>query len=128
MYFFAGFIGLSLQQSDSKNGFEPDYLDSDAKKEHKNIFQVLVGTIAIFLIMCSAITKYSEVIYLNIPTALGGSKLEVATLFIGDKKIDAEVIQETSNWFLIINRSSGNIEKIKSSDINKIVYQKEKLP
>ncbi|OLQ88277.1 hypothetical protein BIY22_08925 [Vibrio panuliri] len=128
VYFVAGLLGLSLQQADSKNGFEPDYLDPDAKEEHENRFQLLVGSIAIFLIMWSAITKYSEVIYPNIPTALGGSKLEAATLFIGDEKIDAEVIQETSNWFLIINSSSGTIEKIKSSGITKIVYQKERLP
>lgn len=125
MCFFLGLVGLALQQADRKSGFEPDYLDSCAKKEHENSFQLVVGSIAILFIIWSAITKYSEIIYPNIPTALGGSKLEPATLFIGDKKIDAKIIQETNNWFLVINSSSGSVEKIKSSGINKIVYQNE---
>lgn len=125
MCFFLGLVGLALQQADRKSGFEPDYLDSGAKKEHENSFQLLVGSMAILFIIWSAITKYSEIIYPNIPTALGGSKLESATLYIGDKKINAKIIQETNNWFLVINSSSGSIEKIKSSGINKIVYQNE---
>ncbi|HHF0549689.1 TPA: hypothetical protein ACPHT3_004335 [Vibrio alginolyticus] len=127
MYFFAGFLGLALQQVDSKNGFEPDYLDSGAKSEHENRFQLLIGSIAIFLMIWSAITKYSEVIYPNIPTALGGSRLESATLYLDDDQYDVDVIQETKSWFLILNNNTGNVEKIKVSDINKIVYRRDEL-
>ena len=122
IYFFFGYIGISLYQADKKYGIEPDYLDEQAKDEHEDIFQMFVGVIALFFMLWSVISNYSNFIYPKFPTALGGSKLEQAQLFIKDKVIVSNVVQETERWFLIVNTKTGNTEKIKTSMVDKVVY------
>jgi hypothetical protein len=123
IFFFFGYVGISLYQADEKHGVKTDYLDERAKEEHENVFQLLIGIIAIFLLLWTVISNYSNFIYPKFPTALGGSKIEPAQLYVKDKVIISNVVQETDRWFLIINSKTGFTEKIKASSVDKVVYQ-----
>jgi hypothetical protein len=123
IFFFLGYVGISLYQADEKHGVKTDYLDERAKEEHENVFQLLIGIIAIFLLLWTVISDYSNFIYPKFPTALGGSKIEPTQLYIKDKVIISNVVQETDRWFLIINAKTGFTEKIKASSVDKVVYQ-----
>lgn len=125
VYFFFGYVGVSLYQIDKKYGIEPDYLDEQSKDKHKDIFQMFVGVIALFFLLWSVVSNYANYIYPKFPTALGGSKLEPAQLFIKDKVIVSNVVQETERWFLIVNSKTGNTEKIKTSMIDKVIYSSD---
>lgn len=125
MYFLAGFVGLSFRHADRNYDVEPDYLSPEAKEEHENSFQIVVGILALCFVCWSAISKYSENIYPYIPTAIGGSKIEAATLYSDTGVTSVEVIQETSKWFLVRNSDTKQIEKIKASSIDRVVYTGE---
>ncbi|MBN1008880.1 hypothetical protein [Amphritea pacifica] len=121
-YFFFGFLGLGLRQEDRKYGIEPDYLDSNAKEEHQNLFTIFFGIIAIAFILWVIVSNYVAAIYPKIPAALGGAKIENAQIYSGNKIISSKLIQETSSWILYINQETGNVEKIKSNLVEKITY------
>ncbi|EGR4363171.1 hypothetical protein DDM66_17435 [Vibrio cholerae] len=123
--FLGGFAGLSLSHVNRNYDIEAEYLSPEAKEEHENSFQIIVGILALCFVCWSAISKYSEDIYPYIPTAIGGSKIEAATLYSGTGIASVEIIQETSSWFLVRNLDTKKIEKIKASSVDRVVYAGE---
>lgn len=121
-YLFFGFLGIGLRQEDRKHGVEPDYLDSNANEEHQDLFTIFFGVIAISFILWTIVSNYVNAIYPKLPVALGGAKIEQVEIHSGDNTVQSKLIQETPNWILYINEESGNVEKIRSSLVNKIIY------
>jgi hypothetical protein len=121
-YLFFALIGLGLRQEDHKHGVEADYLDSNAEKSHQDLFTIFFGVIAISYILSVIVSNYVDAIYPRIPAALGGAKIELVDIHSGSTTINSMLIQETSRWILYTNNESGNVEKIKSSLVDKIVY------
>ena len=123
-YFFFCLIGLGLVQEDRKFGFESDFLDENAKEKHKDMFAIIVGVIAIAFLFGQIVTNYVNAIYPKIPVALGGAKIESVEIYSGSIKSKSLLIQETDKWVLYINEDTGNVEKLKSSKVDKIIYLK----
>ncbi|EPM7819377.1 hypothetical protein ACUVAJ_003577 [Vibrio cholerae] len=123
-YFFLGILGLGLRQEDKKYGVEPDYLDSKAKKEHQELFTFFFGAISIAAILWVVVNNYVSAIYPRIPVAFGGAEIEFVEIHMNDSVQKAQLIQETSNWILYINSDTDQTEKLKSSNVTKIVYRK----
>ena len=121
-YLFFGLIGLGLRQEDRKYGFEPDYLDSNTEESHQDLFSIFFGVIAISFILWSIVSNYVNAIYPRIPVALGGAKIELVDIHSRGITTNSMLIQETDKWILYINNESGNVEKIKSSLVDKIIY------
>ncbi|RSD30455.1 hypothetical protein [Vibrio pectenicida] len=122
LFFVFGFVGMSMRHADRKHSIEPDYLNSEADEEAENSFQMVVGVLALCFLCWIAISKYSEDIYPYIPTALGGSKIESAILHTETTSYSVDVIQETGKWFLVRNSETSQIEKIRTSMVDKVVY------
>ena len=121
-YLFFGFLGIGLRQEDRKHGIDPDYLDSNTDKEHQDMFTIFFGIIAISFILWTIVSNYVNAIYPKLPIALGGAKIELVEIHSGGSSMNSKLIQETSNWILYINEESGNVEKVKSSLVDKIIY------
>jgi hypothetical protein len=121
-YLFFCLIGLGLRQEDRKHGIEPDYLDSKTEESHQDLFTIFFGVIAISFILWVIVSNYVDAIYPRIPVAFGGAKIELVDIHSGSTTINSMLIQETNKWVLYINNDSGNVEKIKSSLVDKIVY------
>ncbi|KPV95632.1 hypothetical protein AN214_02200 [Pseudoalteromonas sp. P1-9] len=126
-FFFLGYIGIALNQDDKYLGIEPNYSDPETKEKHENLYQMAFGIIGIFFILWMVISNYTKYIYPKIPVALGGAKLEFVSIKTKEKTYDSYLIQETKDWVMYIDNSSGQVEKIKTSLIEKIVF-KEKMP
>ena len=121
-YLFFVFLGLSFGQEDRKNCIEPDYLDSNTKEEHQNLFKIFFNIIAITFVLWLIVFNYVAAVYPKIPAALGGAKIELVQIYSGNKIISSKLIQETRDWILYINQETGNVEKIKSNLVEKITY------
>jgi hypothetical protein len=126
-YFFFGYIGIAMNQDDKHLGIEPKYSDPETKEKHENMYQLVFGIIAIFFILWMVISNYTKYIYPKIPVALGGAKLEFVSIKTKDKTYDSYLIQETKDWVMYIDKTSGRVEKIKTSLIEKVVF-KEEMP
>lgn len=120
-YLFFVLIGIGLSQQDDKIGVNPEYLDVNAKESHKTNFTILFGLVAIIFMFGAMVSHYVEAIYPKIPIGLGGSKLEFVEIYSQNKVFSSQLIQETGNWTLYINNSTGNVEKIKTELIEKII-------
>lgn len=123
LYFIAGFVGVGLRHADQRYNVEPGYLNADANEEHENSFRMIVGILSLCFLCWSAISKYSKDIYPYIPTAFGGSKIESAILHTKENSYSVDIIQETTKWFLVRNSETNQIEKIKTSMVDKVVYR-----
>jgi hypothetical protein len=119
---FFGIIGIGWRQADRKHGFEPDFLDSNTKELHQDLFSIFIGVTALSIILWIIVLNYVNAIYPKIPVGLGGAKIELVDIYSGSTTINSMLIQETKKWVLYINNDSGNVEKIKSSLVDKIVY------
>ncbi|MFV7772280.1 hypothetical protein [Shewanella marisflavi] len=129
-YLFFGFLGWGLRQEDRKHGIEPDYLDSNAKEKHQELFTIFLGIIAISFVLWTIVSNYVHAIYPKLPVALGGAKVEMVEIYSKDGTVISKLIQETPRWVLYINEDTGNVEKVKSNLVDKIIYIKpdEKSP
>lgn len=123
-YLFFGFLGLGLRQEDRKHGIELDYLDSNAKEEHQELFTFFFGIIAISFVLWAIVSNYVHAIYPKLPVALGGAKVEMVEIYSKDGNVTSKLIQETPRWVLYINEDTGNVEKVKSNLVDKIIYLK----
>ena len=121
-FWFIGFIGLGMYQQNTRYGDASDFLDSNAKDNHQNLFTIFLGIIAVFILLWNLIVCYVDTIYPKIPVALGGSKVESIEIYTEDTVVKSLLIQETSNWILYINNESCNVEKIKTKLVDKIIY------
>ncbi len=122
-FMFFGFIGVSLRQTDEILGIEPELLDTNAKKEHKELYALLFGVISIIFILWFSILNYTNAIYTQIPVALGGSRTENVQILTEGKTIRSLLIQETDKWILYLNTETKVLEKIKSTLVDKIIYE-----
>lgn len=122
-YLFWGFLGVGLRQEDRKNGIEPDYLDSNTDKKHQDVFGFFFSIIAISFVLWAIVSNYVDAIYPKLPVALGGAKVEMVEIYSKESSVSSKLIQETPKWVLYINEETGNVEKIKSSLVDKIIYK-----
>ena len=127
-YLFFGFIGVGLRQEDLKHNIRPDYLDENAKNEHQDLFAIFFGIISIAFILSITVSNYVKAIYPKLPVALGGAKIQSVQIHINDKVLESELIQETSAWTLYKNNKTGNIEKVKTSLVSKVIYLELNAP
>ena len=116
-----------MNQDDKHLGVEPKYSDPETKEKHENLYQLVFGIIAIFFILWMVISNYTKYVYPKIPVALGGAKLEFVSIKTKEKTYDPYLIQETKDWVMHIDKTSGQVEKIKTSLIEKVVF-KEEMP
>ena len=123
-YFFFVFLGLGFRQYDRKHGIDPDYLDSNTKEEHQELFTIFFGIIGISFILWIIVSNYVHAIYPKLPVALGGAKVEMVEIYSKGGTVTSELIQETPIWVLYINKDTGNVEKVKSNLVDKIIYLK----
>ncbi|MEZ8277473.1 hypothetical protein AB6C67_16130 [Vibrio cyclitrophicus] len=122
-YFFFGYIGIAMSQDDKYLDVEPKYSDPETKEKHEDLYQLVFGTIALFFILWMVISNYTKYIYPKIPVALGGAKLEFVSIETKEKIYDAHLIQETNDWVMYLDDTSGQVEKIKTSSIEKVVFK-----
>lgn len=122
-YFFFGYVGIAMNQDDKNLGVEPNYTDPETKEKYEKIYQVVFSIIAVFFVLWTVISNYTKYIYPKIPVALGGAKLEFVSIKTKEKVYDSYLIQETKDWVMYIDKSSGQVEKIKTSLIEKIVFK-----
>lgn len=127
IFFFFGYWGIAMRQGDKILGIEPKYSDPETNEEHENLYQIIFGVIAIFILFWLVISNYTSYIYPKIPVALGGARTEQVTITVKNKDFDSLLIQETAEWLTYINSETGQVEKIKASSVEKIIY-KEKFP
>jgi hypothetical protein len=120
-YLFFGFIGVGLRQEDLKHNIRPDYLDENAKNEHQDLFVIFFGIISIAFVLSITVSNYVKAIYPKLPVALGGAEIQSVQIHINDKVLESELIQETSAWTLYKNNKTGNIEKVKTSLVSKVI-------
>lgn len=121
-YFFFVLLGLGLRQEDREHGTEQDYLDSNAKKEHQELFTIFFGIIAIAFMVWAIVSNYVGAVYPKIPVALGGARIEHVEIYAENRVFRSKLIQESKGWFLYINSESGNVEKIKTQLVDKVVF------
>lgn len=126
-YFFFGYIGIAMSQDDKQLGIKPNYTDTETIEKHENLYQIAFGIIAVVFMLWMVISNYTKYIYPKIPVALGGAKLEFVSIKTKEKSYDSYLIQETKDWVMYVDNSSGQVEKIKTSLIEKIVF-KDELP
>lgn len=126
-YFFFGYIGIAWNQDDKRNGIEPSYSDPETQEKHENVYQMAFGIIAIFLILWMVVSNYANYIYPRIPIALGGAKIEFVSIRTKERTYDAYLLQETKDWVMYEDKNSGNVEKIKTSLVEMIVFKEELL-
>lgn len=126
-YFFFGYIGIAMNQDDKHLGIELKYSDPSTKEKYENLYQLVFGIIAIFFIFWMVVSSYTKYIYPKIPVALGGARLEFVSINTKEKSYDSYLIQETKDWIMYIDKKSGQVEKIKTNLIEKIVF-KEEMP
>ncbi|MBB1507459.1 hypothetical protein H5203_18505 [Pseudoalteromonas sp. SG41-1] len=128
LYFFLGAYGIAISQDDERKGVQLNHLDLDSDPKHEKYFSLMFAFLCLGYGLFQFISIYSNNIYPYIPTALGGSKVVNATLYLADSKAKVKIIQEGHNWFLIYNEKTSTIEKVKSSEILKVEYHMDKLP
>lgn len=121
-YFFFGFVGLGLKQKDRRLGVGHYYPDSNTEKIYQNICTIFFGIIAISFILWAIISNYVKAIYHRVPVAICGTKIEHVEIQSKDIIIYDNLIQESNKWILYINNGSGNVEKLKSKLVDKIIY------
>ncbi len=121
-FIFFGFIGIALRQSDEVLGIEPEIIHNNSKENHKDLYSLLFGIIAISFILWIGVSSYTKAIYTQIPVALGGARAENVEIFINGKPIESMLIQETDKWILYINKETKTVEKIKSNIVEKVIY------
>lgn len=124
-YFFFGYIGIAMYQHDKYLGVEPKYSDPETNENHENMYQLAFGIIAIFFMFWWVISNYTKYIYPEIPVALGGAKLEFVSIITKEKTYDSYLIQETKDWVMYIDKATGQVEKIKTNLIEKVVFKEE---
>ncbi len=124
-YFFFGYIGIALNQDDRRLGIEPIYSDPETEEKHESIYQLVFGIIAIFFILWTVVSSYTKYIYPKIPVALGGAKIELVGIQLKDRIYDAYLIQETNEWLFYREKETGQVEKIKTSLVEKIYFKKQ---
>lgn len=126
-YFFLVYVGIAMRQSDKNLGIEPKYSAPETNERHENIYQFVFGIIGIFILLSVVTSNYTKYVYPKIPVALGGAKLELVSIKTKDNTYDSYLIQETKDWVMYINKNNGQVEKIKTDLIEKIVF-KEEIP
>lgn len=126
-FFFFGYVGIAMNQNDKHLGIEPKYSDPETRENHENNYQLVFGIIAMFFLLWVVISNYTKYIYPKIPVALGGAKLEFVSIKTKEKTYDSYLIQETKDWVMYIDKTSGQVEKIKTNLIEKIVFKEEIL-
>lgn len=126
-YFFFGYLGIAMNQDDKYLGIEPKYSDPGTKEKHENLYKLVFGIISIFFIFWVVVSNYTKYIYPKIPVALGGARLEFVSINTKEKSYDSYLIQETKDWIMYIDKKSGQVEKIKTNLIEKVVF-KEEIP
>ncbi|MBY0418363.1 MAG: hypothetical protein K2W88_09925, partial [Pararheinheimera sp.] len=111
--------------SDKNLRIEPKYSAPETDEMHENIYQFIFGIIGIFFLLSVVTSNYTKYIYPKIPVALGGAKLELVSIKTKDNIYDSYLIQETKDWVMYINKNNGQVEKIKTELIEKIVFKEE---
>ncbi|KNC66322.1 hypothetical protein [Pseudoalteromonas ardens] len=123
-YFFFGYVAIALSQND-KGEIELRYTNPDIKERYDKLYQAAFSIVGVFFILWTIASYYTKYIYPKIPVALGGAKLEFVSINTKEKVYDSYLIQETKDWVMYIDKSSGQVEKIKTSLIEKIVFKEE---
>lgn len=128
LFFFFGAYGVALSQDDEKKGLIVNHLDEGSDPKHEKYFSLILALLCLSYGTFQFVSIYAKHIYPYIPTALGGSKIVNATVFLADSKAKVKIIQEGHKWFLVYNLKTSTIEKIKSSEILKVEYHVDEVP
>ncbi|WP_157576832.1 hypothetical protein [Pseudoalteromonas rubra] len=124
-YFFFGYVAIAMSQNDKGLGIELRCTDPDIKERYDKLYQAAFSIVGVFFVLWTIASYYTKYIYPKIPVALGGAKLEFVSIKTKEKVYDSYLIQETKDWVMYIDKSSGQVEKIKTSLIEKIVFKDE---
>jgi hypothetical protein len=122
-YPFFLFMGVAFYQVDKKHGIEPNYLDNNANAEHETYFVIIVGIISISVLMGILVTNYSQHIYPKIPSAIGGSRIEVAVILVNGTTQRVGIVQETKEWLIVRDPKTRKVSKIKIATVDRIDFE-----